>query len=390
MQVKINEAFLSQMRELTRNLSKSCSLPGAERLKEVLDGATFNPAARPAVNTFSAPGLPDFVTDLLSQLGVTTDNPLARQFSPSPDTDIRSERDVAAEPGQFVTRSYACAAGARTYKLFIPTGYVDKPLPLVMMLHGCNQNPDDFSKGTRANEIANEVSCFVAYPAQTQTANSSKCWNWFQPGDQRAGAGEPAVLAGITQEIMSDFAIDADRVFVAGLSAGGAMAAVLGAEYPTLFAAVGIHSGLPAGAATDLPTALATMRDGGKRLGIRASNITNGVPPPTIVFHGNADKTVHPRNAETIISQCLAGRPTQSVLQEAHSTSGRGYTRTTMFDAQGDSIAELWVIHHAGHAWAGGSSSGSYTDPKGPDATREMMTFFLAHPMSFKAKDQGR
>lgn len=274
----------------------------------------------------------------------------------------------------FIDASFANAAGSRSYKLYIPANRPAGQLPLIVMLHGCTQSPDDFAAGTRMNLAAEEAGCYVAYPDQPASANPNKCWNWFEPGDQQRGAGEPSLIAGLTQQIMRDHAIDPARVYIAGLSAGGAAAAVMGAAYPEIYAAVGVHSGLPAGAASDLPSAFAAMRQGA---GAGAPD-PHGVP--TIVFHGDQDPIVHPRNGDAVIAQATASvdRLHMSV-ERGEARGGHSYTRTIHKDEAGRATAEQWTIHGAGHAWAGGSASGSYTDPQGPDATRECLRFFLAH-----------
>ncbi|GLR89459.1 extracellular catalytic domain type 1 short-chain-length polyhydroxyalkanoate depolymerase [Bradyrhizobium iriomotense] len=285
-----------------------------------------------------------------------------------------STSDIAPEGTQFIAGTFRSAAGSRTYKLFVPSRSQGQPLPLVVMLHGCTQSPDDFAAGTRMNFLAEEQNCFVVYPEQPSGANQAKCWNWFRPGDQQRGGGEPALIAGITRQIMRDHAIDPKRVYVAGLSAGGAAAAIMGATYADLYASVGIHSGLACGAASDLPSAFIAMRQGGgSKIGDRGSTV------PTIVFHGDRDTTVHPTNGDRIVEQPTnAARPKAKVIR-GRVPHGHAYTRTILTDAGGRSVSEHWNIHGAGHAWSGGSPAGSYTDPRGPDATREMLRFFLEH-----------
>jgi poly(hydroxyalkanoate) depolymerase family esterase len=246
------------------------------------------------------------------------------------------------------------------------------------MLHGCTQSPDDFAAGTRMNFLAEEQNCFVAYPAQPSQANQAKCWNWFRTADQQRGRGEPALIAGITHQIMDDYVVDRKRVYVGGLSAGAAAAAIMGATYNDLYAAVGVHSGLACGVATDLPSALVAMRQGGSD-----HKIISGDRPavPTIVFHGDRDTTVHPNNGDQILEQSVRTMSTQKKVHRGQVPGGHAYTRTILSDAGGRGMLEHWNIHGAGHAWSGGSPAGSYTDPRGPDATREMLRFFLEHSL---------
>lgn len=288
--------------------------------------------------------------------------------------------DLYPAAGAFLAKSFSNAAGTRAYKLYVPSRRADGPRPLIVMLHGCTQSADDFAAGTRMNFAAEEHGCFVAYPEQPAAANVSRCWNWFKGGDQQRGAGEPALIAGITRQIMADYAIDPRRIYVAGLSAGGAAAAIMGETYPDLYAGVGVHSGLACGAARDLPSAFAAMRgDAPVRAGPRAGRDA-GHAVPTIVFHGDRDTTVHPRNGAQVVAR--AGGDVQ-VLAEPQAAAQRGrFTRSVRRDASGRSVLELWEIHGAGHAWSGGSSAGSFTDPSGPDATREMLRFFLEHRLS--------
>jgi poly(hydroxyalkanoate) depolymerase family esterase len=244
------------------------------------------------------------------------------------------------------------------------------------MLHGCTQSPDDFAAGTRMNELAEEYGFLVAYPGQPPSANSSRCWNWFSAGDQLRYQGEPSLIAGITQQIMRDFRVEPESVFVAGLSAGGAAAAIMGSVYPDLYAATGIHSGLACGAAKDVPSAFAAMRQGGS--GPTASR--PGQALRCIVFHGDRDKTVNPVNGDQVIAQSKGGAQLRAVISRGQSAGGLSYTRSVHADESGRVMLEQWVLHGAGHAWSGGSAAGSYTDPKGPDASREMVRFFLERP----------
>ena len=285
----------------------------------------------------------------------------------------RASTDTKA-PGQFIAGSYANAAGERDYKLYIPSNHAGQALPLIVMLHGCTQSPDDFAAGTRMNRLAEEARCFVLYPAQAHSANHSRCWNWFRRKDQARDRGEPSIIAGMTYEIIRRRNINYRSVYIAGLSAGGAMAAVMAATYPDLYSGVGIHSGLACGSAHDLPTALAAMQ------GTQGSNRRPGVVAahgtPTIVFHGDHDKTVHPRNGAEIIARSKhAGGPGES--ERGQSPNGYAYTRTVQRNAEGRVLLEHWLIHGGGHAWFGGCGEGSYTDAKGPDASAEMLRFFL-------------
>jgi poly(hydroxyalkanoate) depolymerase family esterase len=285
----------------------------------------------------------------------------------------------------FVSASFTNQAGTRSYKLYLPSGRAGEPLPLVVMLHGCTQSPDDFAAGTRMNALAEEHGCLVAYPAQPATANPSKCWNWFSPEDQQRGRGEPSLIAGITRQILRGHPVDPSRIYVAGLSAGGAAAAILGATYPDLYAAIGVHSGLACGAASDLPSAFAAMRQGGTSAARRAADASaaGGRPRlvPTIVLHGDGDTTVHPRNGDEVIAQAKAATiELRATVERGQVQGGHAYSRTVYADPAGRALLEQGTIHGAGHAWAGGSPAGSYTDPRGPDAAQEMLRSFLEHP----------
>ena len=269
--------------------------------------------------------------------------------------------------GRYVSASHSNRFGTRAYKMYIPARNADQQRPLVVMLHGCKQNPDDFAAGTRMNALADEHGFIVVYPEQPATANASRCWNWFQTADQQRERGEPSLIAGITRDVIARYGVDPRRVYVAGLSAGGAMAEIMAHTYPELYAAVGIHSGLPYAAAHDVASAFAAMRGRKQRPGpLCGESISH--PVPAIVFHGDVDTTVHPSNGERTFA-------TRTV--ESGEESGRPYTRTIQAGVSGKPAMEHWLVHGAGHAWSGGSRNGSYADPLGPDASREMLRFFL-------------
>ena len=345
------------------------------------------------------PGLPDGLPDLPSGLpGLPNGLPGPTKGVPGP--------VVVPAGGQFVERSYTGPAGGRSYKLYVPSGYTgQEAVPLVVMLHGCTQNPDDFAAGTSMNELAEEHTFLVAYPAQAQNANMQKCWNWFKASDQQRGQGEPAMIAGITRLVIEEYEVADGRVYVAGMSAGGAMAAIMGATYPDLYAAVGVHSGLAPGAAQDLASAFSAMQGGGVSKTPRdestgRSSGSSEMSVPVIVFHGDRDTTVHPRNAEQLLahyrrvdstpgSRNTAGELVPPVaVRKGQVPDGHAYTRATQRDAEGRPIMEQWIIHGLGHAWSGGSSAGSYTDAKGPDASAEMVRFFgQQHPTARSTTD---
>ncbi|MDM0109607.1 PHB depolymerase family esterase [Variovorax sp. J22R24] len=341
------------------------SMPSGEAL--VLDGLT---------RVIDAP--PEIVEETLpdSQSGVAVEEKV----------DPHSVEIDSPHEERWIDGSFTHQGRTLAYKLYVPpaaTGTAVAPRPMVMMLHGCTQGAADFAAGTQMNALARDLGVVVLYPEQTQHANAQKCWNWFKPQHQQRGRGEPAVLAALAQSIAAEHHVDAARVYVAGLSAGGAMADVVGRCYPDVFAAVGVHSGLPSGSATDVMTALSAMRSGG------ATTPTGGASssvPPTIVFHGDADATVHVSNGAAIIEAArlatgqATGRMPSARTAEGHSGKGQRYTRTVYADEAGRSTAEYWQLHNAGHAWSGGSSRGSYTNPAGADASAEMLRFFLAHP----------
>ena len=424
----MNPSQPDSMREATR-LTRAGRLAEATRVLLRMLGTTVRTGKVPratqttepcttsaATAVTSALVLDDCMTEVRTPAGAGRAEDMAnappRAFEIDPGTvqprhvgfALLREADAAAEAeaGEFTSGTHTHASRTLRYKLFVPSGHRGRPLPLVVMLHGCTQNPDDFAAGTGMNEQAREQGFIVLYPEQVPQANPSGCWNWFKHNHQQRGHGEPALLASLTQSVIQRCCIDARRVYIAGLSAGGAMAAIVAAAYPELFAAVGVHSGLPGGAASNVAEALAVMKGGGGGVRLRLEALPFGEGPevtlnarrrvPTIVFHGDQDQTVHPRNGEQVIAAALGhpagaplgSAPASSRVEHGVSAHGRRYTRHIHHDDDGSAFAEHWLVHGAGHAWSGGQAKGSYTDARGPDATREMLRFFFAqsHPLA--------
>ena len=347
--------------------------PSNESLRARID-AGLRPQDQGAPDT--QPRTPAATSGLLERIRSGL-GPLVERLKPS-------ARDIAPSSGQFLAGSYTNHAGVLGYKLYVPGSYHGQALPLVVMLHGCTQTADDFAAGTRMNVIAEERGCFVVYPEQAVVAHPARCWNWFRRSDQRRDEGEPSLIAGVTQRVMQDYRVDSRRVYVAGLSAGAAAAAILGVSYPDLYAAIGVHSGLAYGAASDLPSAVAAMRQGeitapwrdrGRLESDREARIV-----PTIVFHGDQDSTVHPRNSAHVIAYWANASTLRASVHRGRVPGGHAYSRTVYQNATGKPVLEQWDIHGGGHAWSGGSEAGTFTDPRGPDASREMIRFFLEHP----------
>ncbi|MEX5745633.1 PHB depolymerase family esterase [Massilia sp. X63] len=394
--MKLNMHLLAQMRKATSALIKKGPVDTTAIVQEAMKHATAfqrpaAPAAPPPMRDINPPPggsaaheaeapsarepaaphttAANVVPDMLANLQRTMES-VREQFGGLGTGGLGAGAGQEATwPGTFSSGSFTNEAGTRDYKLYVPSTLTDAPAALVVMLHGCTQNPDDFAHGTGMNALAEELGCLVVYPAQSQAANPSRCWNWFNETDQQRERGEPSIIAGITRDVMARHPVDADQVFVAGLSAGGAMATIMGTLYPDLYAAVGVHSGLPFAAAKDLPSALAAMKGDFRR------SQAPGRTVPIIVFHGDRDTTVHPANGDELVAQGRA-RNARRTAEPGQVPNGHAYTRTVHHHDDGSVHAEHWLIHGAGHAWSGGSARGSYTDDKGPDASREMMRFF--------------
>jgi len=376
----MNNPLQNLMRKATQ-LTQSGHLAEAteviQRLlrSQVRGHATGPVPAAPTHNKAS----PDVLEDCVFEVSTPTIDTHNTVDTPQPSTQA---------PGEFISGMHTHAGLTRRYKLYVPPGHAGKALPLVVMLHGCTQDPDDFAAGTGMNQRAQAQGFFVLYPQQSSDANPQACWNWFKHNHQKRGSGEPVLIASLTQAVVEQYGLDARRVYVAGLSAGGAMAAVLAATYPDIYAAVGVHSGLPAGAASNVAQALMVMKSGHSgislpRKGRQAATPTTSEkhPPitiPTIVFHGDEDKTVHPRNGEKLIAVVQGHAEGDAQLEQGVSAKGRRYTRSTRQGDQGSALSEHWLVHGAGHAWSGGLPAGSYTDIQGPDATGEMLRFFFS------------
>jgi poly(hydroxyalkanoate) depolymerase family esterase len=362
--MSLSNKLLAQMRAATRSLMRRGPAVARTVMRESIKNASsLHPAAKKQAASNQANFNPaDMLADL-SRIGQSV-NP----FNQPP---LSTGAAAIGMPGHFIDGSFTNEAGTRNYKLYVPSTYTGQPSPLLVMLHGCTQNPDDFALGTGMNALAEENNCLVVYPAQSQQANAHRCWNWFNAIDQKRDQGEPSIIAGLTRDLMARYVVDPGQVYVAGLSAGGAMSAIMGTLYPELYAAVGVHSGLPFAAAHDLPTAMAAMKGDFRRpKGGKVREL------PIIVFHGDQDTTVHPANGEELIRRRRRHAAEKVAVEPGRVPDGHAYTRTVHRQPDGTIHAEHWLVHGFGHAWSGGDARGTYTDGKGPNASREMMRFF--------------
>lgn len=254
------------------------------------------------------------------------------------------------------------------HSLYVASNAPRRGSPMLVMLHGAGQDANDFAVGTGMNSAAERHGFIVLYPEQSTRRNAHQCWNWFDAAHQTRSEGEPAHIVALTLQVARKHKVDPERIFVAGLSAGGAMAALLGELCPDVYAAVGVHSGLPARAGTDLSSGLAAMR-----AGARAGRMPTGMP--TIVFHGDEDGTVNPVNGAQVIEASL-GIDCPFEAWEHTGPDGRRFTRRVYARDGAEAGGEYWTVHDAAHAWSGGNAAGSFADPLGPDASEEMLRFF--------------
>lgn len=347
----------------------------AGALRRATDGARLSAANDLVQRTLAQHGLvpPNGQGDMAGGLDMASLETMLARFN-APRISPGIPEILVPEGAEFRQESFTCAAGTRSFRTYVPASAANGTAGVVVMLHGCTQTPEDFAAGTGMNALAEQHRLVIVYPAQSRGDNAQSCWNWFSRGDQRRGRGEPAILAGMTSRVCVEHGVGRQHTFVAGLSAGAAMAVILGETYDDVFAAVGAHSGLPMGAAKDVPSAFAAMA--GNALDAQSPPNTGGTVR-TIVFHGSADNVVHPSNGEGIARRALAGASQSIETTEKGKAAVRGFTRTVSSDLQGTALVEHWMIDGQGHAWSGGKPAGSYTDPHGPDASAEMIRFFF-------------
>jgi len=295
--------------------------------------------------------------------------------------------------GRWVRSTYGGPGGSRAYDVYLPAGHRRAVrVPLVLLLHGCNQTAEEFVAATRFPALADRHGFVLVAPRQTRSHHPGGCWRWFGPGHQVRGAGEPAALAGITAAVLAEptrWRIDPARVYAAGISAGAGMAVVLAATYPDVFAAVGVHSGPAYRTARSAAGALAVMRG----RGVLPETIAGSAFAPMVVVQGVADRVVHARNGDQVVEQWLAhdaarqpsgadpGPVTRSRTTDRRSADGRRVTVTRWYSRRGRKRLELWRVHGLGHAWSGGVRDGSYSDPRGPRASTAMWAFFAAQSL---------
>ncbi|GJH30902.1 PHB depolymerase family esterase [Caballeronia novacaledonica] len=350
-------------------------------MKNINATAVMHNSGHPSFDSSSSPLIGLFVSRVANDVVEAADFD-----SCSPEAQKKTTR--ALQPGpQWLSGRFSHPTGVHDFKVYVPANYRGAPTSLIVMLHGASQDADDFALGTGMNLAAESGGCIVVYPEQGTSANMFRCWNWFRPADQVRDSGEASVIAGITREVMACYEIDPTRVFIAGMSAGAAMAVNLAVTHPDLYSAAGIHSGLAFGVADEAFSAMTAMRTGTCTAQLSAARDAMGVcrAVPLIVFHGDQDTTVHPLNAQGLMQM---HRSLMLGTDEAYASvttelgqveQGYPYTRNTYRRSGGGEVfGEQWLIHGLGHAWSGGDPNATHTDAQGPNAAREMMRFFEA------------
>jgi poly(hydroxyalkanoate) depolymerase family esterase len=378
--IAMKRTFASALRRASRLMRPRKPTKTMRKIQKSMTGAMVKAAMAPLTTPKAKNAAPRKMARSGATPGVASTHVRLAQASLPSALSRPEPRTVAPrvpDGARYIHRKHRSAAGSRGYKLYVPASGLNRPVGLILMLHGCGQTPDDFAVGTRMNALAERHALVIAYPEQTSRHNAASCWNWFKPAHQSRDAGEPAILAALTRKLMREFGLGRDAVFVAGLSAGGSMAAILADVYPDVFSAVGLHSGLARGSARNAVSAMTAMRKGGKVQAATAPALDgNGQRVRRIIFQGDADSTVHPSNAATLVAAALESDAVP--IRTANRTfRERGYARSGYAAPDGTVMIELWMIEGAGHAWSGGRKAGSYTDSKGPDASAQMVRFFL-------------
>ena len=370
----MNRSFASAMGQALRNTRAGNTGEATRIIQAALSGRT--PGSEATSGGTGTDGLRQRMRQPLGQVVNTLSKGRSRGLARQGGSGARPE---VPEGATYVRRSHGAGQGTLDYTLFTPSPRGEPVRGVILMLHGCTQDADDFAAGTQMNLHAERENLVVAYPEQSRGANTLGCWNWFRAQDQQRGGGEPAMLAGLAEALGAEFGVAPGQTFVAGLSAGGAMAAILGAVYGDVFGAVGVHSGLAPGAARDVMgaySAMAGQGKGGMPSGMASAGFgaaaTPAIEVPTIVIHGTGDSTVHPDNGAKVLAAAVGAA--SGVTAE----TGDDRTATVHRDGTGRVIAESWTVPGLGHAWSGGSSAGTYCAPGGVDASAEMMRFFLA------------
>jgi poly(hydroxyalkanoate) depolymerase family esterase len=303
---------------------------------------------------------------------------------------------ASAEPtaGNLSRGSYTSSAGTLSYETYVPASYKQgSQMPLIVALHGCTQTADNFRTQTRFDDLAASKGFIVVYPEQSKANNNLTCWNWFQQADMQRGSGEPSLIAGITKTVQAKYGVDPNKVYVGGLSAGGAMAAVMGATYPDIYAAIGVGSGCEYSAGAPCAGYQSADPEQAGKSAHQAMG-TNARVLPFIVFQGDQDTTVPPVNAQQAVraGQVMADLaddgdengsiPTGAAkVVNGQAPGGESYTVSFYNDGTGKELAQYWLVHGMGHAWSGGDASQQFSDPKGPDESLAMYDFFMDHPM---------